>query len=276
MSLARPNLDYDWFKKKIHIKTGIDLGLYKAQQMQRRIGAMMERAHAVSYAEYYTLLEREPARLNEFLDRLTINVSELFRNPDKFQELQEKILPQLLKSSSRLKIWSAGCSYGAEPYSITMLLDEITPGAQHTLLASDVDQKILEKAENGLFNADDIKNVTPQRLQKYFIRQGELYQIRPEIRQKVRFYRHNLLADPFQSDFDLIVCRNVVIYFTDEAKDKLYRNFHHVLKPGGVLFVGGAERIFNHREIGFSVPASFFYQKEVANTEEASRWRKGF
>jgi len=276
MSLSQPHFDYEWFKKKIYLKTGIDIGLYKPQQMQRRIGSMMERARVQNYADYYALLERDPSRLTEFLDRLTINVSELFRNPEKFEELKEKILPGILAKNARLKVWSAGCSYGAEPYSVAILLDELTPGIQHYILASDIDVKILEKAKEGRFTADDMKNVSRERLERYFFRQEGLYQIKTAIRERVTFARHNLLADPFPQGFDLILCRNVVIYFTDVAKDRLYRNFYTALKPGGVLLVGGTERIFQHREIGFSMLAPFCYRKEVEGVEEVSRWRKGF
>ncbi|HZP83789.1 MAG TPA: protein-glutamate O-methyltransferase CheR [Chthonomonadaceae bacterium] len=264
--------DYARFKARVFQKTGIDLNLYKQQQMHRRLLNMVERANARDFMEYFDIIERNPQEFAAFLDRMTINVSELFRNPEKWRDLREKILPPMLARKRALKIWSAGCSYGAEPYSLAILLDQMTPGVQHTLHATDLDQKILAKAKEGLFSDADIKNIDAATFGRYFTRlparpsagvpdAGPTCQVKPEIRARVTFRAHNLLADKFDSGYDLICCRNVVIYFTDEAKDRLYARFCEALAPEGVLFVGGTERIFNFREIGFASPQPFFYQR---------------
>jgi chemotaxis protein methyltransferase CheR len=264
--------DYVQFKTRVFQKTGIDLNLYKQQQMHRRLLNMVERAKARDFMEYYDVIERNPQEFAAFLDRMTINVSELFRNPEKWREIRAQILPPLLAQKRGLKIWSAGCSYGAEPYSLAILLDQVAPGVQHTIHASDLDQKILAKAREGLFNDADVKNLDDATRTRYFTRlparnatpvpdAGPTFQVKPEIRARVAFRPHNLLADRFESGYDLICCRNVVIYFTDEAKDRLYTQFYESLTPGGVLFVGGTERIFNFREIGFDSPLPFFYRR---------------
>jgi chemotaxis protein methyltransferase CheR len=253
--------DYDAFKMHVFRKTGIDLNLYKAQQMHRRLMGLVERSNLTSFTEYVHLLEKDPNEFAIFLDRLTINVSELFRNPEKWEEMKDKVLPDLLRERKLLRIWSAGCSYGAEPYTLAMLLDQASPHIKHSILATDIDQKILAKAKEGIYTDADIRNIPQSYRVKYLVQQGAKYQISRELRDRVTFRAHNLLKDPFDHDFDLIVCRNVVIYFTDEAKDRLFSRFTQALRPGGILFVGGTERIFNYKELGLDSRLPFFYQR---------------
>ncbi len=266
MSLV-DNVDYEVFRKKVLELTRIDLGLYKSQQMQRRIGSLMERAGVPTFAAYGRLLERDPKELDKFADYITINVSEFFRNPEKFDELEQEVLPELLARSPNLNIWSAGCSNGAEIYSVAMILEDIAPRGYHRLLATDIDSTILSKALAGVYGPQDVRNVPAARLAKHFKTDGDQYVISPEMRSKVQFKMHNLLADPFESRLDLILCRNVVIYFTDEAKQHLYNKFWKSLKDDGVLFIGGTETILNAREIGFAPMSSFFYAKAPLGKE---------
>lgn len=252
---------YALFTRKVQQLTGIDLSRYKSNQMERRLGTMMRRVGVDGYAAYARLIERDPAALKELKDFITINVSEFFRNPDKFSELKRTILPRLLGESPRLNIWSAGCSNGAEPYTVAMILDELTPGVQHRILATDLDEEILKVARAGTYQERDLKSVDEGVRRRYFTSSGDAWQVKPAILGRVEFRQHNLLRDPFQTGFDLIICRNVVIYFTEETKDELYRRFHRSLRPGGMLFVGGTESILRARELGFTPVAPFFYQK---------------
>lgn len=251
---------YTIFRKTVIDLTGIDLDCYKGTQMERRLQTIMRRAGAQDLAGYARLLASTPARVKEFQDFLTINVSEWLRNPEKFEELQKVILPSLLKRSPRLKIWSAGCSNGSEPYSVAMLLDELDPTGRHEILATDLDEEILRVAKAGAYLEKDVRSVSPERRAAYFTAEGDKMTIRPALRSRVTFQRQNLLSDPFPSELDLILCRNVVIYFTEEAKDELYRRFHRSLKPGGILFVGGTESLLRARELGFASVSPFFYQ----------------
>ena len=253
--------DWEQFKQKFNAKAGINLNDYKAAQMQRRITNLMNRHGAKTYVDFFAMLERDAKMYKDFIDYMTINVTEFFRTPEKFQELEQKVLPELLKSSPKLNIWSAGCSIGAEPYSIAMALNEMTPGVQHKILATDLDLEMLGKAKQGVYSLNEIKNIPQARLKKYFTETNGQYQISEDIKRKVEFKRHNLLLDKFETGFDLILCRNVVIYFTEEAKDQLYRRFFAALKPGGVLFVGGTEAILNFRDMGFVQYRPFFYRK---------------
>lgn len=251
---------YSLFRKTFLDHSGIDLDLYKGTQMERRLQTIMRRAGVEDLASYARLLASSSERLKEFKDFLTINVSEWLRNPERFEELQRQVLPELLGRSRSLRIWSAGCSNGSEPYSVVMLLDEMDPGGRHTVLATDIDEEILKAARTGTYAEKDIKSVSAARRQRYFTQHGDQYIVKPVIREKVRFERQNLLADPFPTEVDMILCRNVVIYFTEEAKEQLYRRFHKSLKPGGILFVGGTESLLKARELGFSSASPFFYR----------------
>lgn len=264
---GKDNMDErDWstFKQKLNAKAGIDLDLYKEAQMKRRINNLVMRKGFKGFTEYFDFVVKDKDEFASFIEYLTINVSEFFRTPEKFSELETTIIPELLKRSSKLNIWSAGCSIGAEPYSLAMILAEKTPGARHRILASDLDVDILEKAKEGIYTENELKAISLGRKQKYFTKnENNKYVVSPDIKAKIEFRRHNLLKDPFESNFDLILCRNVVIYFTEEAKDKLYRNFFQALKPGGILFVGGTEAVLNYRDMGYENHRPFFYRRPL-------------
>lgn len=251
---------YPAFRKTVLDLTGIDLDCYKGTQMERRLQTIMRRAGVADLAAYAKLLATTPARVKEFQDFLTINVSEWLRNPEKFEELQKVILPDLLKRSPRLKLWSAGCSNGSEPYSLAMLLDELDPTGRHQVLGTDLDEEILKVARAGVYAEKDIRNVSTARRMRYFSQEGDRFTVKPELKATVTFQRQNLLSDPFPRDVDMILCRNVVIYFTEEAKDELYRRFHGALKLGGLLFVGGTESLLRAREMGYQSVSPFFYR----------------
>jgi chemotaxis protein methyltransferase CheR len=256
-----PEEEFVVFKKRIAPLINLDLSNYKNKQMERRIASLMNRNQLEKLAEYAKLLETDRAKLDEFVNMLTINVSEFFRNFEKFKELETAYIPELLKNSAKLKIWSAGCSIGAEIYSLAMIFDTLNVLDRCEFVASDFDQKILEKAKNGIYSEIEFASVQDQ-YKKYFNKvEKNNFKISEKLISKIRFERRDLLNSQFEKDFDLILCRNVVIYFTDEAKDKLYKKFHDSLKTGGILFIGSTERINNHRDFGYNLRTSFFYQK---------------
>ena len=256
------NNDWELFKKKLDQKTGIDLQLYKEPEMKRRIGNLVTRAEMDSFVAYFDKVCKSKEEFAEFIEYLTINVSEFFRNPDKFDMIEKDIIPYLMKNSPKLNIWSAGCSIGAEPYSLSIIMKELTPNVRHRILATDLDIDILAKARKGVYMENEIKAMRPDRKTKYFTKTSDgKYAVNSDIKSAVEFKRHNLLKDPFEKGFDFILCRNVVIYFTEEAKDQLYTNFLNSLKPGGILFVGATEAILNFRKIGYTSYKPFFYQK---------------
>jgi chemotaxis protein methyltransferase CheR len=258
-----PEQDWTEFKAKLKSKTEIDLDLYKAPQMQRRIMNLAKRNGYDTYSGYFDKVVQDKDDFAAFIEYLTINVSEFFRTPDKFAKLETDVIPDLLKRSSKLNIWSAGCSIGAEPYSLAMIMKTLTPNMRHRILATDLDIVILAKAKKGEYTDNELKAMDPERKRKYFTQNGDKYLVSQEIKDCIEFKRHNLLKDNFESGFDLILCRNVVIYFTEEAKDQLYANFFKALKPGGILFVGATEAILNFRKLGYTSFQPFFYQKPL-------------
>jgi len=249
------------FKKKIASLINLDLSNYKNTQMERRITSLMQRNGIDNLESYFTVLKASKERLEEFLNMLTINVTEFFRNPEKFVELETKYLPQLLKDNSRLKIWSAGCSIGAEIYSISMILDKMGVLDRCDLIASDFDETILKKAQSGTYSKLEVGTIQSG-YEKYFKPIGsDKFQVDSKLISKVKFVRGDLLNSRFDAGFNIIICRNVVIYFTEEAKDQLYKKFYDSLKHDGILFIGCTERINTYREIGFNLASSFFYKK---------------
>jgi chemotaxis protein methyltransferase CheR len=253
------------FKARVAPLIGLDLDAYKPHQIERRIAALFCRTGLKSLEQYAGLLQGDERRLADFVDGLTINVSEFFRNPERWEELASQILPALLARPGELTAWSAGCSMGAEPYSLGIVLEELGALSRVRLIGTDLDRASLQRAEAGLYGAHELAGVSPERLARHFVPEGAMQRfVAPEIRARTSFFRHDLLADEPPGGCHLILCRNVVIYLNEEGKLALYRRFHRALAPGGVLFVGGTERIFGHRELGFEQVAPFFYQRSEA------------
>ncbi len=255
--------EYLIVKRQVMELARIDLDNYKSRQVQRRLGTLLARSGYPTWQAYFGHLQHDREALQAFKDYLTINVTEFFRDPQKWEYLEQSILPALLRERRSLRIWSAGCSHGAEPYTLAMLLDELTgTGARHYILATDIDQAMLTTAQRGgPYPASEVKAVTPARLARYFVAQGDKYTVRPDLRGRVTFRSHNLLLDPFEGDFDLIVCRNVVIYFVEETKRALYQRFAQALRPGGVLFVGGTEIVLATPALPLGNFAISFYRR---------------
>ncbi|MCI8448921.1 MAG: protein-glutamate O-methyltransferase CheR [Eubacterium sp.] len=255
--------NYDKFKSNVLTLTKIDLNCYKEKQMKRRIDTLIGKTKAKTYDEYVSLLKTDKAVLEQFVNFLTINVSEFYRNPDQWRILDTKVFPELIsKFGKSLKIWSAACSTGDEPYSLVMALSKHIPLNQIRILATDIDKQVLEKARVGLYNNKSIANVPEDLKKKYFTKIGASYQISDEIKKRVEFKEHNLLRDPYPSGYDMIVCRNVVIYFTDDAKQEIYTKFNQALKKDGILFIGSTEQIMNYKELNYERSSSFFFIKE--------------
>ncbi|ACX53099.1 MCP methyltransferase, CheR-type [Ammonifex degensii KC4] len=254
-------MDFYTFREKVREQLGFDLGSYKENQLRRRLEAFMLRQGIPSYEEYLERLKRDPRSFQELVAYLTISVTEFFRDPHLFKLLEDKVLPELLQERFLLKIWSAACANGAEPYSVVMILEDLTPGRRHRIEATDVNPRILAVAREGVYSADLLRHVDSRRLAKYFTPLDGRYAFRPEYRSRVFFRQHDLLRDSYGQEYDLILCRNVLIYFTKEAQDRVLMGFQRALRPGGYLFLGGSETILNYREMGFERRFPSIYQK---------------
>lgn len=264
---------YNKIKVSIKKLLNIDLNQYKSEQMQRRLDSWLVRSGTPNWDEYIKIVSNDPKELSKFRDYLTINVSEFFRDADRWATMHNKIIPDLAKAAlsktepgqkGALRIWSAGCSNGSEPYTLSIMLDELTTvKSSHYVLATDLDRTILSRARaRGPYSAEDTRNVSADQRSRYFDPGGPPYFVKDTIAKRVTFKEHNLLMDPFETNFDLVVCRNVIIYFTIEAKAELYKKFHAALRPGGILFLGGTEIIPRPSEIGFLNMGWSFYQKD--------------
>lgn len=254
--------DYEQFKKAVYQLTSIDLNCYKEKQMKRRIDTLIAKNGIDGYAPYIDLLRTNKEKFNEFVNYLTINVSEFYRNPEQWAYMDREVIPQLLKDfGPRLKIWSAACSTGDEPYSLVLALSRHLPLNQITIYATDIDRQVLEKAQAGLYNEKSIASVPEDLKKKYFTQVGPSYRISDEIKARVKFQKHNLLKDAYPTDYHFIICRNVLIYFTEEAKDEIFARFYQSLAHKGVLFIGSTEQIINYKQIGYARKDSFYYEK---------------
>lgn len=255
--------DYVLFKRKIKELIGIDLDGYKDEQIKRRVKILMDRIGANDFLTFYRAIEKDPQLRKDFIDKVTINVSEFFRNTDQFDILKSKVIPHLRDRFKRINIWSAGCSYGNEPYSVSIILDELKI-REFNILATDIDVEALKRAKEGIYKLEELKNISEERLNKYFTKlDSEHYKIVDKIRLSVRFEYLDLLKDKYPKGMHLILCRNVIIYFTQEAKDDVFRKLSDSLEIEGVLFLGNTERIFNPQYYKLKPLDLFFYKKVV-------------
>lgn len=254
--------DYELFIKEVEKLTQIDLSAYKQNQMKRRIDALISKHKIDGYESYIKTLKTDKDKFEEFVDYITINVSEFYRNPEQWKYLTEKVFPGLIKDFGQtLKIWSAACSTGDEPYSLVMALSDFVPLNRIQITATDINWQVIEKAKIGLYSEKSIASVPDDKKKKFFTQNGKFYQISDEVKKCVTFKEHNLLKDPYPKDMHLIVCRNVLIYFTEEAKDEVFQKYYNSLANNGVLFIGSTEQILRYKDMGYKRMDSFFYQK---------------
>lgn len=263
-------INYKWFIKEFKIISNIDLSLYKEIQMKRRIDNFIEKhLSSIDYYNFLLMLKNDSTLYEKFLEHLTINVTEFFRNLDSWDFLVKNIIPQIIKEKGQnsINIWSCGCSSGEEPYTLAIFMKELFPDTRIDILATDIDKKILSIAKKGFYNSSSLKNVPILYKHKYFKKIDDasttknLYSISEDIKSMVTFKNHNLLHDSFPNNIDLIICRNVVIYFKESAKIQLYKNFYNSLSKYGYLFVGNTEYIINYKDFNFSCTNCFFFKK---------------
>ena len=239
--------------EKIFTDRGLDCRQYQEKCLKRRIAVRMRSRKVRSYAEYLRVLINDPKEYEELFNTLTINVSEFLRNPEMFESFKNLVLKPLIEEKKKynihaIKIWSAGCAGGEEPYSIAMLFKEIM---EHeltkfpvTIYATDIDRDSLDGARRAEYEHGSVENVSKYLLAKYFeITDSNTYKLKKDVKELVRFQYHNLVADKPPAKFDIIFCRNVMIYFNREMQDRLYRRFYGALNPGGFLITGKVEML---------------------------------
>lgn len=254
--------DYTYFITQFKQHFNIDISLYKQDRMRRRIDSFITRKGYESYIHFLRELQNNSHLFTTFIDHLTINVSEFYRNRERWDALETKVLPKLIgQNSGKLKMWSAACAAGEEPYTLSIILSQILSKYRFEIHATDLDLNILEKAKRGTYSDRSLKEVPSAVKQTYFIKENEEYSIHPDIKQPITFKQHDLLLQAFDTNFDLIICRNVMIYFTEEARTQIYEKFSRSLKKGGVLFVGSTEQILTPERYNLQRFDTFFYEK---------------
>lgn len=254
-------LNFEFFNDWVQHRLGIRLEAYKERQMQRRISNIMESAGASSLEQYAKILEADSVARHAFVEHLTINVTEFYRNKSIFDMFEQRLMAQIVPKFERPKIWSAACSIGAEPYTLAMILakNNITSGR---IVATDIDDEILKKAKAGLYQSTEVKNVAATDLERYFNKTAEgKYQVSTTLKNKITFKKHDLLKDRYEDNCHVVVCRNVTIYFKPDARDEVYRKLSESLVQGGILFTGATETISLADQIGLKKIDSFIYQK---------------
>jgi chemotaxis protein methyltransferase CheR len=227
---------------------GFDLGSYKGACIKRRIAMRVRACGCHSLPPYLELLRREPGEMDRLLATLSIHVSHFFRNPSTFTMLQQHILPELLlhvgQRNRPLRIWSAGCAGGEEPYSLALLLADLPlPRQGLSLLATDLSPTVLDLARAGLYDRARLTEVPAALLQRFFSAKGDQLQLHEEIRRMVVFRQHNLLLEGSFPSVELILCRNAMIYFSRAEQEKILARFAAALPEHGFLVLGKAEAL---------------------------------
>lgn len=234
--------------KLLRDEYGIDFSSYKPNTVGRRIERRLSLNQSLNLADYVERLRRDPGELNSLYKDLLIGVTRFFRDADAFHSLARNVIPELLKdrrADDEIRVWCAGCATGEEAYSLAILFHEQMQALGKTwpikIFAADVHRVSLETASAGIYSADSLAGMSPERLERYFVRQPNGYQVINELRKMVVFARHNVIRDAPFTKLDLITCRNLLIYFQPPAQKRVLSLFHFALRTGGILFLGPSE-----------------------------------
>ena len=244
--------DFEFVRDTVYKTCGIVLGEHKKQMVYSRLARRIRALGLSSHREYINYLESHKEKeFSEFINALTTNLTSFFREQHHFDFLKSTVIPELCQihqRDRRIRFWSAGCSSGEEPYSImmTMMSNMSLTNWDFKLLATDLDSNVLSRAAGGVYGEHHLEGVQTLIKDRYFDRiDAEDYQVKPELKQFISFKRLNLLQPkwPMKGPFDVIFCRNVLIYFDQETKDTLFKRYADMLRPGGYLFIGHSESV---------------------------------
>lgn len=253
--------DYVAFCEGLRQVCGIDLSQYKRPQMERRLRSFYERRGITSLTDALPSLRRGSTELEELLDRVTINVSQLWRHPEQWTRLAQGILSELARGG-RVRAWSAGSSYGAEAFTIAAVCRDAIPSAQVSILGTDIDPRMVARAGEGIFSEEDARVVPPGAMERHFERIHGGWRAKPELRRMTRFEVGDLLRmSPPRAGYDLVMCRNTVIYFAESIRDELHARLAGALRPGGVLVIGATERVCDPSSLGLAPLHPFIFRK---------------
>lgn len=247
--------DFSVIRRIVMEKTGIALAEHKRELVYGRLAKRLRAIGLDSFSRYCAYVQEHDEELHELVNAITTNLTAFFRESYHFDHLRESVLPELMRSNAatrRIRIWSAGCSTGEEPYSIAMVLREVIPAGENwdlKILATDIDTNVLERGRLGVYSEERAGDI-PMSLRRRFVAKGTgqnagRIRMRDELRSLITFRRLNLMETwPMKGPFDIIFCRNVVIYFDKPTQKMLFDRYADILRPDGHLFVGHSETLF--------------------------------
>ena len=245
-------LDIKKIKDKVHDKTGFNLSYFKPTFLSRRINVRMNVLHITTGSEYANLLQNESDEINSLYDSLSINVTKFYRNKHIWETFSSNIIPKLLNSSkinNTIRVWSAGCATGEEPYSIAIMFSEALKNTNYKIkiIATDINSQLLQDAKKGVYSFNTLQNLDPNLIKSYFTKEGKHhYKVNKKIKDLVTFQLGDIVTYPL-SYLDVILCRNLLIYYSKDSQNLILKKFHQVLKENKFLVLGMDESMLGHK-----------------------------
>jgi len=242
--------DFEQYRVLIYNESGITFTPTNRSILESRLKEQLREKTLATIKDHFALIKSDQGELKNFLDSITTNLTRFFRNQAHFDALEHHVIPELMaikkaSGNTNIKIWSAGCSTGEEPYTIAMLMNEITsPPWKFEIIASDLSLKCLMTAKEGFYSESRIVGIPDNYLKKYFDKVDGGYKARPELTSKIRFDYHNLKHDSGQKNLDVVFCRNVIIYFDEAAQNAVMNRFWESMASKSFLFIGHSESLF--------------------------------
>ena len=267
--------DYELFRKVIYDESGLTFSATNRSILDSRIKELLRKKNMSTPQEYYALITKSTEEMKEMLDAVTTNLTRFFRNQPHFDAFINYVIPQIIeykKSKNSfdktIKIWSAGCSTGEEPYTLAMIMKEICPmGWDFQITASDISLRCLMTAQTGFYADNKIDGIPENYLHKYFTKVDGGYQVNKDLQSKIKFDYHNLKNDSGARNLDVVFCRNVLIYFDEPAQLKVIDNFWNSMAPHSYLYIGHSESLFgmNTKFEFLKTQWACLYRKLLAN-----------
>jgi chemotaxis protein methyltransferase CheR len=249
--------EFTTLKKYIETTLKVQCSSYKEEYIKRRLSSRMRSTGTESFTDYLRYLKSTPAEFELLKKALTIHVTEFFRDFDVFEAIKTSVVPELARNRTRLRIWSAGCSTGEESYSLAMIIHDFMQKNKDLsclIYATDIDQPTIDRAQEGIYDQKALQKLSESQKKRHFTQLSDgMYQVKPHLREMIRFRKHDLMSGvPISRFLDMVTCRNVTIYFTESQKNDLARLFHDALQVGGFYIMGKTEYLAKEVEGLFS------------------------